>query len=175
MKGCHFIPANGDAKQNKVYCHKNETRLPGGRRVERGTPPVQGSRTDIVEMQLAIKNGKDDVEMFEEFPIGWARYSRVLMAYRNDLFKPRNFMTQTIVYWGDTGYGKSRRAYHDAKLCYKRIGFLHIGQKNSRVWVDGCLGAEAVIMEDFEGEISFRYLLRLLDRYPSWRRWNIWI
>ena len=73
--------------------------------------------------------------------------------------KPRVFKTQVQVYWGRTGLGKTRKAFHQSK---HNVWFY-----GSDGWFDGYCGQENVIFDDFGGhEFKLTYLLKLLDRYP---------
>lgn len=45
--GGHIEEAKATALENKNYCHKLETRFPGAKQFEFGTPMTQGQRTDL--------------------------------------------------------------------------------------------------------------------------------
>jgi len=63
------------------------------------------------------------------------------------------------VYWGDTGVGKSRRAWHEATFdAYPKA-------PTTKFW-DGYQGQGNVVIDEFTGQIEISHLLRWLDRYP---------
>ncbi len=82
------------------------------------------------------------------------------------------------VYWGNTGTGKSRKAWDLAGWdAYPK-------DPNTKFW-DGYQNSENVVIDEFRGLISISHMLRWLDRYPviveikgsaiPLRAKNIWI
>lgn len=62
------------------------------------------------------------------------------------------------VFWGPTGTGKSRLAWHEAGL--------EAYPKDPRTkWWDGYDGEQCVVIDEFRGDIDIAHLLRWLDRY----------
>lgn len=128
--------------------------------------PAQGVM-DIEGMMKDIKAGLNFVEMFEKYPVGFARYERILTKYRSELVEHRDEHTLGIWIYGDTGVGKTRYALHYAKSNKLKFAYIHVGRRDDRVWSDGdAENADILIVEDYEGEFSKRFLLRLLDRTP---------
>lgn len=151
--------------------------------------PAQGNRTDVALMLEDIREGMTDREMVEKYGSysdwcrkylmliyslvdymdrylgAWNTYGRMLKEYRNDCYPARDWTTQTHVYHGETGMGKSRRAFYEAKKGPK-MAVVTVGKKGQKFWADKCEGATDMIIEDYSGEIPFRKLLQLLDRYP---------
>ncbi len=127
--------------------------------------PAQG-KMDIEGMQKDIKEGLDDVEMFEKYPIGWAKFERVLKRYRVNLIPNRTEPTQAIWVYGDTGMGKSRWVLQDIEGRKESWATVYVGKKGDRIWLDDdAIGVKNLIVEDFEGEWHLKYMLKLLDRY----------
>jgi hypothetical protein len=90
----------------------------------------------------------------------------------------RDWMPITKVYYGETGIGKTRRAFEEALSS----PYVHSGG----MWFDGYDAHEDVVFDDFGGsEFKLTYLLKLLDRYPmrvpvkggfvNWVPKRIWI
>lgn len=159
----HLEIARGSPEQNKEYCTKKDTRVEGTHG-ERGTMPTQGKRADMEDMMkdvLVLNNWK----MMEKYPMGWARYQRCLINYRRDKQPARTVMTKVTVFWGPTGTGKSHRAHSEAFAMDEDYGVLIIQEKKRSLWVDGAEGCDVLVIDDFEGEIAFRALLQLIDRY----------
>lgn len=69
-------------------------------------------------------------------------------------------MERTVhVFWGDTGTGKSRRAWDEAGLsAYPK-------SPSTKFW-DGYQDQGNVVIDEFRGDIGISHLLRWLDRYP---------
>jgi len=63
------------------------------------------------------------------------------------------------VYWGKSGVGKTRRAWHEAG------DDVYIKNPNTKWW-DGYRGQKRVIIDEFVGRVDLSYLLVWLDRYP---------
>lgn len=72
VDGAHIEKAKGSAKQNKLYCSKEETRLKGP--YEYGLMTSAGKRTDIDEFVAAMPMTED--EIYERFPSIMAKYPR---------------------------------------------------------------------------------------------------
>lgn len=63
------------------------------------------------------------------------------------------------MFWGQTGTGKSRRAWSEAGLdAYAKDPLTK--------WWDGYSGESHVVIDEFRGILSLSHLLRWLDRYP---------
>lgn len=168
----HCERAKGSPAQNKTYCSKD------GDYEEFGTlPGGQGSRTDLLAILADIKAGKNSMAIREKH---WGSYLRYSKAIENTILfytVPRNWETKVHVYWGETGLGKTRRAFQEAG---NEVYFHSGGQ-----WFDGYSGGDA-IFDDYGGsEFKLTYLLKLLDRYPmrvpikggfvQWTPRTIWI
>jgi len=63
------------------------------------------------------------------------------------------------VFWGDTGTGKSHRAWEEA-------GCGSYSKDPLTKWWDGYKGQENVIIDEFRGIIQLAHLLRWFDKYP---------
>ncbi len=167
LPGFHVECAIGSAAQSLVYCTKIDTRAPNARAKVWGVMPEQGKRVDTEDVHTAIKEGAPDDQLWIDFPQWMNQYHRSAAAFRRTLYKPRKVMTKVRVYWGDTGTGKSYAAQRDAAQ-------LAGGDDNwevfpckeldsEKTWFDGCAGKRVVVIDEFEGEIGFRLLLRMLD------------
>lgn len=67
------------------------------------------------------------------------------------------------VYWGDSGTGKSRRAWHEA---LQESTDVYIKNPNTKWW-DGYRGQTHVIIDEFTGRVDISYIQTWLDRYPA--------
>lgn len=149
----HYESAKGSPHQAATYCKKD------GKFEEYGNcPRGRGQRNDLAACAAAIRNGKRRKELFEEFITVCARYPKFVNECRMLYSGSRDWKTFVTVYWGETGTGKTRKAFEATTEPYVHSG----GQ-----WFDGYDGEEEVIFDDFGGsEFKLTYLLKLLDRYP---------
>ena len=70
-------------------------------------------------------------------------------------------MTKGIWYWGDSGVGKSHKAYENFNPD------THYVYPNDNGWWDGYKGQEIVIINEFRGGIQYSELLDLVDKWPK--------
>lgn len=77
-----------------------------------------------------------------------------------DYVEPVAIERRVRVFWGLTGVGKSRRAWHEAGLqAYPKDPL-------TKFW-DGYRAHERVVIDEFRGTISIGHVLRWFDRYPT--------
>lgn len=150
----HCEVAKGSPAQNKEYCEKE------GDSVEFGQiPRGRGTRSDLTAAIAAVKGGASRRVLIEEYPTAYARAFRVLGEAMLVYSHPRNWVPVVRVYYGETGLGKTKRAFEEAG----EAPYMHSGGQ----WFDGYDGQPDVIFDDFGGsEFKLTYLLKLLDRYP---------
>jgi len=151
----HLEPMRGTPEQAAEYCKKDRDFEEFG-----SLPKGRGHRTDLEQMHCSIVEGATIAEIRESFFSQYMRYHKAIDKYAASLIKPRTWETETIVYWGRTGTGKTRKVFdsHDIDDIY-----VHTGER----WFDGYRGQPVVLFDDFNGsEFTLTYLLRLLDRYP---------
>ncbi len=150
----HYEIAKGSPVQASVYCQKDGNFWEHGER-----PKGKGSRTDLLDMRDAIKNGATKEFILDNH---FGAYSRATRAATNAFLiygKGRDWVTNVHVHWGATGTGKTRKAIADSTS----EPYIHPGG----MWFDGYDRHEFVIFDDFGGsEFKLTYLLKLLDRYP---------
>jgi hypothetical protein len=148
----HAEIARGRPEQAAAYCKKD------GDYWEHGVLSYSGKRTDLNAFVAAAKGGMSWEEALETHATVLARYTRFADRVIGRYAVSRDWVPEVYVYWGDTGTGKSRRAFAETESPYVHSG----GQ-----WFDGYSGESDVIFDDFGGsEFKLTYLLKLLDRYP---------
>lgn len=160
MERCSAFFANGSCEENQRYCSKEEGRLQGP--FEEGEPVCEpGTRSDLIRLKDAIDRGAGDSELWEiHFPSA-VRYFKGLQLYRAQRVLPREQQPRVIIFWGDAGAGKSRRAFS----IIRRRGWSSYCKANDQWW-DGYCGQHAVIWDEFDPAIvPARHLLRVIDRY----------
>jgi len=153
-----LIPENAAHTAHNIgYCKKD------GDFQEWGTPNQQGKRNDLHDYMEAIQENpkKRRIEIMEEFPMVYARYSKFANEYR--LLKQTHEIIQGDLkecnqwIYGPPGTGKSR-PFQEAG-CYS---------KPANKWWDGYDGEEVVLIEDIDlTHEKLSHLLKIwLDRYP---------
>lgn len=150
---CHLEKMKGTPLQASDYCKKDDDfeefgDLPGG----------AGCRSDLVALKNDIDAGKRLSEIADTHFGTYLRYHRGINLYRGLKATPRTWETLVIVYWGNTGTGKTRAVHENATDLYTHVG----GN-----WFDGYDGEKQVLFDEFCGsDFKLSYLLKLLDRYP---------
>lgn len=151
----HLEGRRGSAKQAADYCKKEDDWTEQGEI----SKDKSGTRTDLEELQVSMQSGMQVEELSDEHFGSFIRYRRGIMAYYSLHATPRSWKTRVIVYWGETGSGKTRRVYDEALT----VPYTHPGGP----WFDGYRGQQTALFDDFGGsEFKLTYLLKLIDRYP---------
>ncbi len=155
--------------QARDYCLKDRTKVAGP--WELGTYEAATSkRTDLIQFRDAILTGSSEDSLWADYPTQMARYPRMfktLFTYGTSsavpLIIPRRSSAPTVtILIGPTRCGKTRFVYdtHGA-------GQLYVCPITDGFWMDGYAGQEAVLFDEFTGNMPLRRFLSLLDRYPQ--------
>ena len=155
-KTAHVEQRYASPQEAADYCKK------GGKFVEYGELPEQGKRNDLVGIKNRINEGVKVDDIIQENPMAYHQYGRTLNRLEDLRLRNlyRTWMTTGVWYWGTTGVGKSHLAFE---------GFTpetHYVYPNDGGWWDGYSGQEIVIFNDYRGELTYSYLLQLLDKWP---------
>lgn len=155
----HLEKATGSQEQNRVYCSKSGDFYCSGEAAE------PGRRTDLHEVQEAIKKGASLPEVAESFFSTFLRYERGLARYIG--FRSARRSEPTLGFWmyGETGTGKTRLAFEHSQKSY---GDVYWAVDQTMKWIDGYQGERAVIIDDISpsNKPDLSLLLRMIDRYP---------
>jgi len=158
----HWEPARGTPEQNIQYCTKASTRVAGPWKF--GECSKQGQRTDIEKAAQMIDEGRSLREVaieckstFIKFHKGLCTYEAITRSKGPRTFGPEG--PEVWVFWGETGTGKSRRAFEQWPDAYRKM--------STDKWWDGYRGQETVIFDDFKGSsMRLHEFQMVLDRYP---------
>lgn len=149
----HAEPTRSAAANN--YVHKDETAVENTR-FELGNLPL--NRNSPKDWDLIVNHARSGE--FSAIPGDvYVRCYTSLKKIRSDHLEPVGCVKKVFVFWGNTGTGKSRRAWDEAGLgAYPK-------DPNTKFWC-GYRGHHHVILDEFRGRIDIAQLLRWLDRYP---------
>ncbi len=159
---CHFeVQRAEDSDKARLYCMKEETRVSGP--WELGSyVKVEVSRTDISSFRDSILNGATEHSLWMDYPSQMSRYPRMfktLFTYGTNSAVPRviprrdRAPTVTVLV-GPTRCGKTRYVYaaHTAEELYS----IPI---TDGLWFDGYAGQEAVLIDEFTGNMRLERFL----------------
>lgn len=150
-KDVHLEAAKGSFDDNFIYCTKD------GKYKEYGIRPKQGKRNDLITMKKQVLDEKktltdivhESVENYQQL-----RFVEGLMKY----VKPYSGERKVIYIWGKTGVGKSRYVRERCSENLENVSFIN-------TFYLGYKGSKEVVFDDFRGEMPFRELLKITDRY----------
>lgn len=149
----HLEPTRSRAA--KEYVWKEDTRIEGTQ-FEFGVESIsRADPTDWERIWELAKNG----ELTSIPPDIRVRCYSSLRRIHADYAEPVGMVRTCYVFWGDTGTGKSRRAWEEAGTdAYPK-------DPRSKFWC-GYRSQKHIVVDEFRGGIDIGHLLRWLDRYP---------
>lgn len=118
----------------------------------------QGSRSDLEEVKSLLDSGGSIADVAAQHFGSYIRYRKSFSAY-SDLRPESQRDVSVYILWGEPGVGKTR-------YVFDRYPDVWISSDPTLQWFDGYEGESTVLLDDFRGECSPSFLLRLLDRYP---------
>lgn len=158
----HFCPQAHCEKTRSAaanaYVWKDDTAI-DGTRFELGALPISRARKedwDRVRRDAIAGN-------WENVPsdILIRNYTNLQRLYVDNAVPVWRHDINVNIYWGESGVGKTRRAWHEAGDPES----VYIKNPNTKWW-DGYKGQQNVIIDEFVGRIDISYLLLWFDRYP---------
>jgi len=152
----HVEPTRSAAAEDYVW--KDETAVEGTR-FEFGTKSVKrNSAKDWDRIRTIAEGGLVDAN---EIPSDiFIRSYHSLRSIAKDFAKPTFRGEQHVyVFWGQSGTGKSHRAFEECGETY------YIKSPLTKWW-DGYRGEENIIIDEFRGVVDISHVLKWLDKYP---------
>lgn len=138
----------------------------------------QGRRSDLQHVMKRIKTGDTWGAIYEDHPGDMLRYERGFRKYKFhcDADKAKSFRKlEVLVYWGDTGTGKTRKAYEENPDAY-----MISGDQLKKGWWDGYESHKTLIIDEYDSQVNCTWMLRLLDGYKlrlatkGGHTWALW-
>lgn len=138
----------------------------------------QGTRTDLHNVTSKIIDGDRIGNLALEYPVEYVKYFRGFekLAYIVDNKKAQFEKCEVTVLWGPTRSGKTRLAYELDPQLFKLP--INAGEQ---VWFDGYDGDKTLLIDDYNGSISYASMLQICDGHPGkypikggfiCKRWN---
>lgn len=173
MKPDHVEICKGDITSNELYTQKE------GKFEKFGTLQTQGARNDLKGIRMAIDEGKSMLDVAQMNFGSFVRYNKGFEKYQFMVRQKaaRTFRKlETFVYWGDSGTGKTRKAFEenpDALIMHGTIM-----KKN---WWDGYDFNKTLIIDEYDSQVPITHMLQILDGYPmrlatkgghTWAAWT---
>lgn len=149
------------------YATKIDTRVAGpwtlGDQPQPGDT-CDGKRNEIPKFKDAIREGKSDNELWEEFPNCMARYRHMPNDLRASCKPKRTEKLEVFLFFGPPGTGKTDFAYEQGVLAGYDPYELPIGKD---FWLSKEMyGKKYIILDEFKSNLSLKDLLKLLDKRP---------
>ncbi|AYP28791.1 MAG: helicase [Cressdnaviricota sp.] len=167
MPGACFAAARGSASENKRYCTKLESRMPGTEPVEIGDAQGDAGETHNAGKALDrvfadIKAGDSMEAIIDKYGFGmFVRHERALKSAMCTWGKRRDAMPKVVLLIGPSGSGKSRWV----QRTYPRRYRMTFGNGGNSAWFDGYNGEDVIELSEFRGQLQLAFMLDLLDRY----------
>ena len=176
---CHYEVMRGSIEQNETYCSKE------GVYTKLGCFVSRGYRSDLHNIKDDLKNGSSLYDIMENYTGDFIRYSNGIQKMKSlidnkQANKFRKVTTTALI--GDAGSGKT--TYVCDKYGYENVFIVENGQ-DEKFLFDGYDGEKTILIDDFNGNIKYTTLLRILDGHKyginikngrTYARWeNIYI
>ncbi len=149
LETAHFERRRGTAKQAADYCRKqDDTYIEGPWEI--GVISHQGTRQDLVDVQVSIIAGHGLKRIAEDHPVELLKYPSGIRLMSQLLSKQRSQETICFVFYGAGGTGKSTFARLLASYLGSNTFFVPCAKGSGLYW-DGYNQGDVVIMDEFKG------------------------
>lgn len=162
LSSCHLESRRGTQDQAIAYCHKDGHFFEYGTKKVSAVSSSKKQKNSLLPLLDVLKTeGVGGLSNHPDCSFTILKHAKEYLVANEKGRDPINPVTVKW-YYGPTGTGKTRRAYHEAT----KSGTVYI-KSSSGKWFDGYDGEANVIFDDFRDTwFEYSYLLKLLDRYP---------
>lgn len=159
---CHFEICHGSILDNETYCSKE------GSYTKIGTYVSRGYRSDIHNIKDDLMNNVPLYNIMDNYTGDFLRYHSGIDKMKSLIDKRKRddmgFVKPEVkVLIGDAGLGKTKQIYE--KHGYHNV-FKISRYDDLKFMFNGYDNQEVLILDDFNGNVPYTYLLQLLDGYP---------
>lgn len=135
-----------------AYCKKD------GDFFEKGTPPQQGKRNDLVSLYKDLEETATMRDILATRPnMQQIRVAETWLKYNEPR---RDWLPEVFWFWGPPGSGKTRKVYEMAPDVYS------VPSSPQLKWWDRYDSHDDVLIDDFRGDqCDFARFLKMIDRY----------
>lgn len=167
--GTHFEVMKGTIDQARLYCMKDESRVPLSAPQEYGDFSKctrQGGTAKATAQEVVASIRKHSyAQLMDEQPAALLRHPagvKMIKAVHADSERGTVDRVPNLIWLqGPTGVGKSRAAREIDHDCYV------VETANKKFWFDGYQGEKTLLFDDAHpADFNVTQLLRLCDRYP---------
>lgn len=170
----HLETARGTPDENRKYCTKTESRRKNTDYIEYGNIKMcgQGRRNDIEGVRdLILEENYSKKEILGEAPGILAKYPKFVdycLEVANEPTEKTREAPEVIYIHGKPGVGKTKKAVEmtEDKNYYELVD-------DEKAWFCGYKYEKVVLIDDFTGKLPRNKILKLLDRYPFSKRFEI--
>lgn len=160
-QGEHWEVSRGTPAEASAYCKKVDSRVDGP--WEFGTMSGSGKRNDLSLIATELRT-RSLADVFGDHPDEAIRYGKGMRYFRQTVLAEQRGHEwrepKILVYWGDSGAGKSRRArLYDPDLYNVPV------HEGGTTWFDGYENQQTILFDDFAGGMKYTQMLRFLDGY----------
>ncbi len=158
FSGAHWESRRGTRDEARDYCRKVD-RVDGPWEGGTWKEYKRGRRSDLIRLREAAQEGRSEQSVADddELTSVWFKYYKPFERYKRICAGDRTWKTRVILYRGESGAGKSKRALAEYPGAY---------WQNRQQWWCGYEGQNVVVLDDYDGWLPIATFLRLLDRYP---------
>lgn len=154
----HLEKRRGTREEARAYCKKEESRIAGPWEFGDWAAGGAGTRNDLSDVKKKIDNGADFKKLCDENFNECARYNRFFKEYIEMKTPKTTREVEVIMLYGDNNLDF---AYENWDDIYRLV---NPGKKS--MWFDAYQGEKHLLIDDFDGWISFSELKPMLEKYP---------
>jgi len=159
----HVANSAGSPEQNKVYCTKIASRVPGTVPWEYGVMQRPGKRNDLDDVVEAIKAGSSEKDICQNHTAVAIRYHAGISYAMTKLSKRRDPMFDPVIYvdCGCPRSGKSYQSRLDLQAKYPR-DMVYEMSCNNKGFLYGYMNQKGVMIDEFRGNLTLQFFKSLI-------------